>query len=285
MDKRMKVGILLIAVLSVSSGLYLFSRNSDSRTNALADARQELSLGRPAFAQSMAFETSFLYREAGIAVYFNTTGPLNLNTAKNALINVENATDEYVIGSLQIGPSSDDYPHCFVHRDGWIVVYYLKVNHANEATAGWLGKMIDWSKYQSSKLQGTYLTEGLDYMATQYMISAPYKQYYHFEYPSATKLLFVVKSTGVGTSTFNIYVPGNLTVYERSWSCTCTDWHGYIFQIDTNTISSSAYRNYGGPQITEEILSADMFHVVKITANFYVGGQNAYVCLLLLYST
>ena len=141
-----------------------------------------------------------------------------MNTAKNAMVNVENVTSDYVIGSLApSGFSSDDYPHCFVHKDGWIVVYYLKPTTANKA---WLGKIIDWSDLNpiSDPITSNLLYDGLYYIATQTLgISITNAKYYHFQYPTATKLMFAIKRGPAGTTTtFNIKIPDTLTIYERS---------------------------------------------------------------------
>jgi len=252
-----------------------------------------MSLTKPVFLSGGGAAT-YLEQEAGIAYYINTTGPLNLNTAKSAMVNIENITSDYVIGSLApSGFSSDDYPHCFVHKDGWIVVYYLKINLANPETTGWLGKIIDWSDPDpvSDPITSNLLCDGLYYIATQTLgISITNAKYYHFQYPTATKLLFAIKHVaaiaggGSQTATFNIKIPDTFTMHERSWSCYSTSHVSYTFKIDTDTISSGSDRHYGGPEITEVILGPNIFHTISIsTASTPYSNQHAYVCLMLLY--
>jgi len=288
--KEIKIGSLLVAIILVSSALFLYSRSLSSNTSVFAEGSQELSLTPPTFLSGAGAAATYLEQEAGIAYYVNTTGPLNLNTAKNAMVNVENVTSDYVIGSLKWGSiSSDDYPHCFVHKDGWIVVYYLKINLANPTTTGWLGKIIDWSDRSqiSFPITSNLLYDGLYYIATQTLgISITNAKYYHFQYPTATKLLFAIKQAGGGqTATFNIKIPSTYTIYERSWSCysiTTYASDAYTFKIDATQISRGGGRHYGGPEITETILSPDVFHTISISATDYYGNS-AYVCLILLY--
>jgi hypothetical protein len=204
---------------------------------------------------------------------------------------VEQNTSNYVIGTLdarmQTGLDSDDFPHCFVAAQGWIIVYYLKINTANPSTTGWLGKIIDWSLYTNNQLSGNYLSEGLTYIANQLSIVVANSQYYHFQYPNATKLLLAIKHASNGaTSTFNIEVPSSFTVKERSWSCYCNSYNGYTFKIDSSVINSTSYigRNYGGPEIWTTILTPDVFHTVSITCKDDGWSSHyANACLLLIY--
>jgi hypothetical protein len=283
--KWMKIGSILATLILVSSALYIYSRSIDSKSDVFAENSQELSLTYPTFLTEAA--ATYLEQEAGISYYVNTTGPLNLNTAKNALVNIENITSDYVIGSIgsQVFSSSDDYPHCFVHKDGWIVVYYLKPTTQNKA---WLGKIIDWSDLSqiSYPITSNLLYDGLNYIATQTLgISITNAKYYHFQYSTATRLLFAIKRAESGqTATFNIKIPDTLTIHERSWSCYSTRYISYTFKIDTNQISRAGGRNYGCTEITEVILGPNIFHTVSISADGSpYSGQFACACLILLY--
>jgi hypothetical protein len=288
--KWVKTGLVLISLVLVISALYINSRGVDMKSEAHAESSQELSLTRPASLAEAA--ATYLEQEAGISIYVNTAGPLSLNTAKNVMVNVENETSDYVIGSLApSGFSSDDYPHCFVHKDGWIVVYYLKINLANPATTGWLGKIVDWSDVSqiSYPITSNLLYDGLYHIAAVFGISMTGAKYYHFQYPAATELLFAIKhAEGEQIATFNVKVPDTITVHERSWSCYCTKDPSYsdtyTFKIDTSQISQGYGRHYGGPEITEVILGLNVFHTISISGYRYYSHQNvAYACLMLLY--
>jgi hypothetical protein len=277
--------IIVGAVLGIS--IYW---TSVKRGIAPAEAQQQLTLTRPAFLSTESVMSATLDEEAGMAIYLYSGTTLSLNAAKNAMGLVENATSNYVIGTLdsrmKSGLSGNDYPHCFVYTSGWIVVYYLRINPSNPSTTGWVGKIIDWDLYSNNQLQGTYLSEGLNYMAgvLNVQVNATNTHYHHFQYPSATHMLFAVKQAGNdNTQTFNIEIPSSVTVSEYSWSC-YSYGSGYTLKIDTTTISSGSGRNYGGPEITSTILSTDMFHTVSIICGYSgLGGNHAFVCLILVY--
>lgn len=267
-----------------------------------AEASEVFSLMRPVFGQGIDPAPTFLNQEAGISIYINTNTTLNLNTAKSAMINIENFTSNYVIGSLSWSNlSSNDYPHCFVSENGWIVVYYLKVNLANPNTTGWLGKIIDWSQYQNNKLTSNFLMEGLANITNALGVSSTSAEYYHFQYTNAINLVIAIKHAYDGANaTFNIEVPSAIgTVHEESWSCYSTTAAG-TFLIDNSIICSSAgsgsgspmstsSRQYGGTEQSYKMMSPDVFHTVTIEAAYgptiyQVHHPNdAYGCLLLLY--
>jgi len=289
--KQIKIGSLLAVIILVSSALYIYSQSAVSNTTVFAEGSQELSLTPPTFLAGAGAAATYLEQEAGIAYYVNTTGPLDLNTAKSRMKGgngqVESETADYVIGVLDPGGwSSGDFPHCFVHKDGWIIVYYLKPTEQNNA---WLGKTIDWSDRNpvSDPITSNLLYDALSYIVAPFSgVSISNAKYYHFQYPTATKLLFAIKQAGGGqTATFNIKIPSAYTIYERSWSCysVSTASDGYTFKIDATQISKGGGRHYGGPEITEAILSPDVFHTISISAKDYYGNS-AYVCLILLYS-
>jgi hypothetical protein len=99
--------------------------------------------------------TNFLDAEAGISAYTNVGEEIDIEKAKAAFRTVEYETDEYIIGSVPL----PDYPeyedvHAYVHKDGWIVTYYLKDKP--------VGKIIDWKDYSTDeKIIGTKLEDGL----------------------------------------------------------------------------------------------------------------------------
>jgi hypothetical protein len=294
-NKKLKIGILLIAVLLASLSAYVYWGNAGPKSTISAEANQDLALMRPTFSPDATIMATFLSQEAGIAIWLNRTdqAPLDLNAAKNGMVNVENATSEYVIGSLKFTPnqywtvpiSSDDYPHCFVHKSGWIVVYYLKVNTQNTGTTGYLGKIIDWPYYTNTgKLDSNLLSEGMSYMAyTTLLKSTTGEQYFHFQYPSATKLMFAVKHAPNGSQqSFNIKIPSTSTMSEESWSCYSTGYGGYTFKIDSTQVSAGSGRNYG--DIPDDLLSADYWHTIYIICGYNYYGSDAYVCLILLYA-
>jgi hypothetical protein len=287
-NKKLKTGILLIAALMVSSGIYAIWANVGTKNKGLAEANQEFSLVRPALAQSIVAATTFLGQEAGMSIWLNATAdsPLNLLVAQNKMVsNLENVTSDCVIGSIPLADfSSDDYPHCFVHKSGWVIVYFLRINTQNPSTTGWLGKMMvlsDANYYAKGVLKNNILQKGLETVCAGLVQLTPttYAKYYNFQYPNAAKLMIAIKE-GVYNAevTFNIQVPSGITIDERSWSSYGHASYGVTWKIDTTQIYSGVGRHYGGPEITAAVLPADgSWHTVTIYGSF------AQVCILILY--
>ena len=166
-----------------------------------------LSLVKPAFAQTSA--GSFLQGEAGIAAYVNTGSIIDPSTAKSVFKIIEMETAEYIIGSVSV--EHDDYDsgidwthdvHAFVHKDGWIVTYYLKSEPVS--------KMIGYKYHASGALNTNYLTEGLTRIGSTFGIAITNPKYYHFQYPGANRITKIVGSD------YKVKIPGNFQVFEVS---------------------------------------------------------------------
>ncbi|KKM27483.1 hypothetical protein LCGC14_1574270, partial [marine sediment metagenome] len=181
-------------------------RETVDNTNMIDGELNEISFLRPS--QS----STFLDDEAGISIYTDMGQQLDLNQAKSGLKTIEKETSNYIVGSISLPnlPESDDV-HIFVHKDGWIVVYYLKVEP--------LSKIIDWNSYSGGQLTKTKLQLGLDEMSNILFIIPSIVKYYHFQYPLADKSMLIIEvQNGGGTDSFNIKIPGDLIVFERSWT-------------------------------------------------------------------
>ena len=140
MNRTVKVGILLAAIVGCGClGAYVYVA-SGGRTNILAEWGQKLSLVSPVYALGATTVPTFLEEEAGMSMYVNIGKPIDLSKAKAVYKIIEKETTDYVVGSLSLPglPQTDDV-HCFVHKDGWIVVYYLKGEP--------ISKIIDWNYY------------------------------------------------------------------------------------------------------------------------------------------
>lgn len=292
-SSRLKIALVLTSILTLIVPLTFYLNNSSSGNTALAEATQELALTPPGILESTPGIAVVLDTEAGMSIWLNATkyAPLSLSAARNAMVNVEANTSDYVVGSISlqaVGFTSDDYPHCFVHKTGWIIVYYLKINTQNPQTTGWIGKVFPmfknslWTWYDSSShtLNDNLLHYSLVLISSQIpgIPSIAGAQYYHFQNPSATSLELAVKST-TATSTFNINIPSSLSIDERSWSYYSDAGYG-SFKIDTTTIYSGAGRHYGGPEITAPVLSPDVWHTITVATSY---GYLTTACLIILY--
>lgn len=274
---KTKAGVFLVAILIVGI-VGVYSLAGDKRNNIAAEGSQTYLLANPVFAQSISSETTFLEEEAGMSIYVNIGASIDLSIAKPMYKTIEKETDDYIVGSISLPnlPETDD-AHCFVHKDGWIVVYYLKA----EPTS----KIIDWNYYSEGNLTKTKLQAGLAEMGLALGATITDAKYYNFQYPSAEKWMIIIdskNSTSLSDS-FNLKIPSNFTFYERSWSHWTEDatgamWFPY-FTIDGTTISTIPYSgmtNYG--QLTSAQLQPDVFHTITMYA--YRGSSNVGIVLI-----
>jgi len=291
-SRKFKISLLLIAILIATIGVYVIWAYIGPKNIGLSEASQEFSLVHPAFAQSMAAATTFLDEEAGISIYLNAERTIDINTLPT-VVSPENKTSDYVIGSVSLGGfASSDYPHCFVHKSGWIVVYYLKATSQN---AAYVSKIIVWksntkSFTANSPLDDDKLKQGLSAICTPLGILTTYAKYYDFQYPSATNLLIAVKTTvSASPATFNIEILSTgVDVLEQSWS----HRNGYyvndesVFKIDGvqfdhgKVTLGNVTSYYELPLIQNNPLPAGSFHTI------YVDGRVGWcgICLTILYA-
>lgn len=275
-SRKMKVGVLLVAILIFGFvGLYFYWGSGGGGSDMVAEAGQTFLFVNPAFAQSASTGTTFLEEEAGMSIYVNVGQSLDLSVAKTVYKTIEKETSDYIVGSLSLPnlPETEDV-HCFVDKDGWIVVYYLK----NEP----ISKIIDWSYYSpEAGLTKNKLQVGLEQMGDALEVTVTDAKYYNFQYPYASKWMIIIDSRdGAGTDSFNLKIPGNFTVYERSWSHYAENVQtgfGYeyaYFRIDGSTISTiteDGKTEYG--QLTATQLSPDVFHTISIDCD--VSGRQS----------
>jgi hypothetical protein len=288
-NRKLKMGVLLIALLMVTLGVYVIWANVGLNSTGLAESKQEFSLVHPAFAQSVTAATTFLDQEAGISIYLNTGSSVSINAVSPILTSIENQTSDWIIGSVPLGGfSSSEYPHCFVSKSGWFVVYYLRATPQNMAYAS---KMITWAfpADVNSPLNQSKLLQALIIVCTPLGIPTTNSKYYDFQYPSATNLLIVAKTTISGSpATFNIKIPGSATVYEQSWSH--KNYHtgyGDSFKIDQTLIDSPPVTGVTVGMIAflpTNYLAPDMFHVVYVDGYYGTTSYYCGICLTILYT-
>jgi len=238
-NRKMKFGVSLFVVVTLSLlAIYLYAGGNRQELDVTSASRNTHLLAGPAFAQSVTTGTTFLEQEAGISTYMNIGTSMDLSKAKTVYKSIEKETSEYVVGSVSLPdlPETDDV-HCFAHKDGWIVIYYLKVEPVS--------KIIDWNYYSGGQLTKNKLQVGLEKMALALGASITNASYYNFQYPYADKWMIMIETQeSVGTDSFNLKIPGPFTVYERSW------------------LHDSAYGYLTGVQ-----LQPDVFH--NVTAQVY----------------
>lgn len=279
-NRRTKLGVSLTVILACSLiGVYFYVSN-DGGSNLFGDGGQTLLFVCPVFAQSVSSDTTFLEEEAGMTTYVNIGRSIDLAVAKTVYRTIEEETSNYTVGSIALPglPESEDV-HCFVHKNGWIVAYYLKAEP--------MGKIVDWNYWSGSQLTKNKLQVGLVQMGNALGASVADAKYYHFQYPSANKCMLIIDTLmGSGEDSFNITIPLEFAVYERSWSHYSEYCYGSRlshFKIDGNEISSitatSPQTKYG--QLSVSQLSLAMTHSVSVSGDY---SDKLYgVCIALVY--
>ena len=242
-SRKIKFGMSLFAVVTLSFlGVYLYAGGGHQKGDIVSAARQTYLLAGPAFAQSVTTGTTFLEQEAGMSTYVNIEASMDLPKAKTVYKSIEKETSDYVVGSISLPdlPETDDV-HCFVHKDGWIVIYYLNAEPVS--------KIIDWNYYSGGQLTKNKLQVGLEKMALALGATVTNASYYNFQYPYADKWMIMIETQeSVGTDYFNLKIPSPFTIYERSWlhNTACGTLTGAQLSLDVfHNVTAEAYY-YGG---------------------------------------
>jgi hypothetical protein len=270
-----KLLVLLLTILVVCSLTMHFSTDYEDREG---EEGQAFHLIEPAFAQTDSNAT-FLKDEAGISLYLDAQRTIDLDSASTQVGNIEKATSDYLIGSIRLpGLSEDEDVHCFVHRVGWIVIYYLKSEP--------MSKILDWNQWSvaQNKLTTNKLLVGLEKIANAVGAETAGAKYYHFQHPDATKFMLIIKTQkNRNGDNFSLAIPDELDVYERSWSHIATLYYTFSvseFKIDGNLINSvnglgGSYRKitkYG--QLQPSQLSKGLSHNVSISGSDWYSGTD-----------
>jgi hypothetical protein len=281
-----RMGLILVSVLIVGFlSMFFYSGNNNEGRDISNEAGQAFLFARPVFAQSTT--PTFLDEEAGISLYVNIGHSIDLGVAKTVYRTLEKETADYIVGSIALpGLTENEDVHCFVQKDGWIVTYYLEGEP--------ISKVVDWNLWlqNTSKLTENKLQVGLKQMTNTLGALVTSVKYYHFQYPNANKCMIILETlVGSGEDSFNITIPNDINVYERSWSHYSQDIRQYYgnhqtdFKIDTIMVNS--IYNVADP-VTQRgtLLVAQLFpgqgHVVSISSNY--AGSNLYgVCVALAY--
>jgi len=229
--------------------------------------------------------TSFLETEAGIAAYANAGQPITLSRVRPLFRTIERETSEYLIGSVRLAayPETED-PHAYVHRDGWVVAYYLN----DEPTS----KIIGWQEYDAEGLASTKLEDVITLIFSEIGAVPASISYYDFEYPNATYLMIVAdaESDGDRWDSFQLQIPGSFIVYERSWSHSSYDATSQ-FKLDGAMISQfnhcgNCWRAFYG-ELQRSQLAPSILHTIELfndesCGDWGICGQS-YCAIALVY--
>ncbi len=224
--------------------------------------------------------TSFLHQEAGMSAYAQLDGTVDLTKAENALKTVEEATSEYVIGSVGLEGYDESHDvHIYVDSDGWIIAYYL----ADEKPA----KIINWISFsESGSFMDMKVRVALSYVAEQMLLFPSDIKYYDFRYPDATKMMVIAdeEEEGNATETFRIKIPSDIPIYSRtsSFGTVGTNWGN----VKLDGVELHNGKGFFEGSITISQLSPDEYHEVSIfNGESWTSGMvgTAYAAIMLIY--
>ena len=250
--------------------------------------------------------------EAGISAYVNICQKINLEKAETAFKSIETANESYIIGQIALDGYDPEYvaPHAYVHKDGWIVTYYLK----NEPSS----KIMQWDGYDGDMITTTTLADTIkkvcdtiqskyDPPGTLYNLIKDNVSYYDFEYPDANRMMLITEWIKGSKDQFNLTILTECELYEASWlhycyphgpsGCFPYDYSGvkitdedyypiYVVSELKGLHSASPYYKYG--ILTPEQLSADdILHIVTVEQhenNYHLDAESG-VAVTLIYQT
>jgi hypothetical protein len=274
--KLLLASVVVVALL-LASGLV-------NKPSAPTSGNNVLSLRAPPFAgvarAEMDSVASLIEDEAGISAYFQASTNINLAEVRDVFRTIEAETADYIIGSVPVTnyPESHDV-HVYVHRDGWILAYYLAEDP--------VGKIFDWQMYWGTGHRNitTKLENTLAVVAGEAGIPFSNVTHYHFRYPNATHLMLIVEWThGSGaTGSCEVKLPGSFGFYERSWSFGTT--YGGQYKLDGVEIkyhhSEHVWRTSQGTLAVSQLLP-DQFHRIEVGTGHYLHADS-YGGLALVY--
>jgi len=292
---RNKYGLKVLAIsiaLVIASSVAMYSLEREESGLSGGGGKDVISLMPPPFigvagaAEEIGGDaapragTTFLEEEAGISAYTNVGETIDLEKAKTAFRTIEYETDEYIIGSVPLPdyPETEDV-HAYVHKDGWIVAYYLKEEPA--------AKIIDWEDYGTDeKITGTKLEDGISVVCNAAGVPMKNIKYYDFRYPNANRLMIVADALwSYGTDTFRLKLPSDFVFYERSYSHCGRESGGnwlesymYLDEDEISSINEIGETDYGLLSPTQ--LSLDEFHTIKIIGKNTIA---AFCAIVLIY--
>ena len=295
---RNKVGLkalaILFAIVMVASSVAMYSVTDVEKGINEGGGKNVISLVAPPFISIAGASemqsgggggaapragTTSLAEEAGISAYTNVGESIDLEKARTAFRTIENETNEYLVGSVPLPdyPETEDV-HAYVHKDGWVVTYYLK----EEPVA----KIVDWEDYSTEeKITGTKLVDGVSVVCNAAGVPIRDLKYYDFRYANADKLMIIADALwSQGTDTFNVKLPSDFVYYERSFShyFSGAGYGGansrmYIDEDEISYIGEGGGTKYGLLSPTQ--LSLDEFQTIKLSRSH----NTAFDAIVLIY--
>ena len=220
---------------------------------------------------------SFLEAEAGMSAYTKVSGPIDLSAIAPVFRTIERQTSTYIIGSIALANYlQDQAPHVYVHKDGWIVSYYLSQDPT--------GKIVDWQNFDGTQIKGSKLERAITTICTQIGVTSFTATYYDYRYPNATNLMIIAGMAGGGgccggSDSYSVKVPKEYVFSERSWSLgvqqTASQPSGsyYLDDVASGTIGGAGWTTAQGTYTVQQF-PPEVFHTIRVVrwdANVFGG--------------
>jgi len=237
------VAVLVVAAAGSFVAVKLHSPSS-SGTTGIGSLPSYLNLSAPAFAQGVPTD-KFPYTEAGISCYMRFQQTVDLQRVQRSLRVIEEATTDYVIGVIELeGSDQSMWPHVYVTKDGWVLVYYSKSDPTS--------KLMQWSSYSDGTIKSTTLRDALLTLEGNAGLD-PSKadgdlKYFHFQWPEATKLLIVADYVTNGSHAFYYTVMAGLSVYDATWTQRGISTSGSYYPGSSSVLDGEALYSFGSGQ-------------------------------------
>lgn len=201
-----------------------------------------------------------LDQEAGISAWFKAD-PITISQVAPVFRTIEVQNTDYIIGSVQIPEYAEHFDaHVYVHRDGWILAYYLKTDL--------IAKIID---IQAKTITNTKLDTAISRVAGAAGAPFTQAQYYDFRYPNATHFIMVAEDSSNGND-FTINLPTDYGYFERGWASDyawSTAGNSPHMDIDGESADRAYYSTYAYGPITSVELSPGVTHSVTASSMSY----------------
>jgi hypothetical protein len=256
---KVKLGLVLLVLLTLLFALPLFEPNNSTDTQ---DNVFSLNAPPAAYAEGVG---SYLDDEVGISAYVQLPTTIDFIYISNLFRTIELETDDYLIGSIAVSGYDESHDvHVYVHSSGWVLAYYLDMAP--------VGKIIDWTGYNGSVVP-TKLERVITTVANALQVPVPDVTFYDFRYPDANKMMVIVDGQyGNGSDTFQVNLPADFVVYQRSWFIgSDVGWFNYGDYYLNGVFIHRITQGYNQPYIhnasgffTEQQLPPEIFHTVKL---------------------
>ncbi len=210
--------------------------------------------------------------EAGIAGYYQTEEAITIGSALRAVFRtIEDEKPTYIVGSVPIPGFPESYDvHAYVHTDGWIMVYYLKIDP--------VGKIFDWNVYTDDAPSTVTVFETVAPIVAG-GAGQPYTSltFYDFRYPNANQVMLIAEDNATEGS-FSVQLPASYTYYESSWSVkSYTGSNVCTWTLNNSDIGGASSGDFRTGLISAGQLLPDVTHSIVIDTFGYCEGGRALV--------